>query len=79
MSSMSGNERNGRPKTPTSERKIWLDGETVRLLREHRAAQLKARMQAGPVRRDNDLVFCQHDGTLWKPDYITRRFKKLAA
>lgn len=28
---------------------------------------------------ENDLVFCQDDGTPWKPDYVSRRFKALAA
>jgi integrase len=39
----------GRPKSRAGERKVWLDAETVRLLREHRMAQGKARMKAGPA------------------------------
>jgi hypothetical protein len=35
------------PKTKTGDRLIWLDAETVRILKEHRTAQLKARLMAG--------------------------------
>ena len=58
---------------------IWLDAETVRILKEHRTAQLKARLMAGESWRDNDLIFCQIDGAPYKPDAVTRRFKRLAA
>ncbi len=68
----------GRPKSRAGERLIWLDAETIALLREHRTTQLRARMRAGQAWADNDLVFCQDDGTPWKPDYISRRFKALA-
>ena len=69
----------GRPKSKAGERKIWLDAGTIALLREHRTAQLRARMRAGGAWAEDDLVFCQEDGTPWKPDYISRRFKALAA
>jgi integrase len=67
------------PKTKTGDRLIWLDAETVRILKEHRTAQLKARLMAGESWQDNDLVFCQSDGTPYKPDAVSRRFKRLAA
>ena len=67
------------PKTKTGDRLIWLDAETVRILKEHRTAQLKARLMAGESWQDNDLIFCQGDGTPYKPDAVTRRFKRLAA
>ncbi len=68
----------GRPKSQAGARKIWLDAETVRLLREHRRAQLRVRMQAGSAWQDDDLVFCKDDGTPWKPDAVSRRFKTIA-
>ena len=68
----------GRPKSRAGERKIWLDAETVALLREHRKAQLAARIKAGDAWQDNDLVFCRDDGTPWKPDHVSRRFKVTA-
>jgi len=49
------------------------------LVREHRKAQLRTRMVAGEACQENDLIFCQDDGTPWKPDYVSRRFKALAA
>jgi integrase len=67
------------PKTKTGDRLIWLDAETVRILKEHRKAQLKTRLKAGESWQDNDLIFCQGDGTPIKPDAVTRRFKRLAA
>jgi integrase len=48
------------------------------LLREHRKAQLRRRLQAGEAWKDNDLVFCQDDGRPWNPDHVSKRFKKLA-
>jgi len=69
----------GRPKSGAGERLIGLDEETIRLLREHRTAQLRARIKAGPAGQDDDLVFCQDDGTPWKPEHVSRRFKALAA
>ena len=31
-----------------------------------------ARLKAGKVWEDNDLVFCREDGSPWRPDYVTR-------
>ncbi len=67
------------PKTKAGLRKVFLDAETAELLRARRKAQLRARMMAGGTWQDNDLVFCRDDGTLWNPDYVSRRFKRLAA
>jgi hypothetical protein len=36
-------------------------------------------MAAGPAWQDDDLIFCQADGRPWNPDYVSKRFKKLAA
>jgi integrase len=68
----------GKPKTKPSARKVWLDAETVSLLREHRRAQLAVRLRAGDTWQDNDLVFCKDDGSPWPPDYVYRRFRALA-
>ena len=68
-----------RAKTKKGERPVFLDHETAELLREHRKAQLKLRLQAGEAWQDNDLVFCRDDGRPWNPDHVTKRFKKLAA
>jgi integrase len=68
----------GKPKTRQSARKIWLDSETVRLLREHRKAQLAIRLRAGAAWHDSDLIFCREDGMPYPPDYVYRRFRALA-
>jgi hypothetical protein len=67
------------PKTKTGDRLIWLDAETIRILKEHRAAQLRTRLKAGDRWQDNDLILCKDDGTPFKPDYVTRHFKRLSA
>jgi integrase len=36
-------------------------------------------MAVGEAWQDNDLVFCKDDGTSWKPDHVSRRFKIIAA
>jgi integrase len=64
-------------KSRAGDRLVFLDAETAGLLREHRKAQLAARQRAGQAWQDNDLVFCQPDGTPWKPDHISKRFKRL--
>ena len=46
---------------------IWLDAENVRILREHRRSRLKARLKAGKSWQDNELIFCDDDGTPIKP------------
>lgn len=66
-------------KTKAGKRLVFLDAETAGLLREHRKAQLAARMRAGATWQDHDLVFCQPDGRQWNPDHVNRRFKALAA
>jgi integrase len=68
----------GRPKTRAGERRVYLDAETARLLREHRRAQLAARLRAGEAWQDSDLIFCRFDGTPWRPSYVSRRFAALA-
>jgi integrase len=75
---LGGHVIDGKPKTRTSARKVWLDDETITLLREHRRTQLADRLRAGGAWQDNDLVLCRADGTPWPPDYVSRRFKQLA-
>jgi len=48
----------GRPKSGAGERLIGLDEETIRLLREHRTVQLRARMKAGPARPGRMTTSC---------------------
>jgi integrase len=76
---LGGEVTEGRPKTRGSERRIWLDALTIALLRAHRRAQLAARLRASTAWADNDLIFCRADGSPWPPDYVSRRFRSLAA
>jgi integrase len=69
----------GTPKSKAGERVLWLDAGTVALLREHRAAQLRARMKAGGAWQDSGLIFCRDDGTPLRPDAVSRRFKAIAS
>jgi integrase len=46
------------PKTPKSRRRIGLSSMAQEALRGHRTRQLEERLAAGPVWRDEDLVFC---------------------
>jgi integrase len=69
----------GTPKTKAGVRRVYLDTETAELLRRHRKAQLAARLRAGDEWQDHDLIFCRFDGTPWRPGYVSRRIKVLAA
>jgi integrase len=66
-------------KSRAGDRLVFLDAETAGLLREHRSAQLAARLRGGQAWRDNDLVFSQPDGRPWNPDHVSKHLPKLAA
>jgi hypothetical protein len=57
---------------------VFLDQESADLLREHQKAQLAVRLRAGGAWHENDLLFCQRDGTPWKPDHVSKRLAALA-
>jgi integrase len=50
----------------------------VPLLRSHRARQDAERRRLGPRYHDNDLVFCNPDGTPWPPETFTKQFAQVA-
>jgi integrase len=66
-------------KTAGSHRTLSLDGETVRVLREHRERQKVERALAGDAYSDRDLIFCDELGGLLGPPAVTRRFATLRA
>lgn len=66
------------PKTRAGERTVVLDEESATMLRRHRTAQKRERLQWGEAYVDNDLVFAQEDGGYVRPDYVSRRFKAIA-
>lgn len=75
---LGGKLAESKAKTDAGESKVFLDHDTAALLREHRRAQLAARLRACERWQDNDLVFCKPDGRPWNPDNVTRRFERLA-
>ena len=60
----------GTPKTKAGRRIYGLDPKTVKLLKEHRNEQLKARRKAGESWQDNDMVFCKDNGIPYRPDAV---------
>jgi integrase len=66
-------------KTAGSRRTIALDAATTAALRSHRTRQVAERLKAGTAwRNEHDLVFCQEDGTLLPPNWVTRTFQRTA-
>jgi len=64
-------------KTRNGRRAISLDGETLRVLHEHRAAQeFERRSWGAAYRTDLDLVFCRPNGAPEDPDGVTHRFER---
>jgi integrase len=76
---LGGKIAESRAKTAAGARKVFLDRDTAQLVRQHHDAQVLQALQAEAAWQDNDLIFCQPDGRPWNPDYVTRRFKRLAA
>ena len=67
------------PKTARGRRVVALDPETVRVMRKHRVSQAEERLAMGDAYRDQDLVFCQEDGSPVHPDRFTKIFKNLVS
>jgi integrase len=65
----------GPPKTDSGFRQVPIDDETVAILKAHREAQLVERALYGTDYTDNDLVFCQPDGTMLDPQGISSMFQ----
>jgi integrase len=66
------------PKTEKSRRAVALDPATVDALRAHRKRQLEERMALGPAWQDRGLLFCREDGLELDPDWVSKRFERLA-
>jgi integrase len=78
LSSVGGKVAFSTPKTAKSRRNIPLDAGTLDALRHHRDAQDKERVIWAEIYTDLDLVFCREDGSMLRPDTITRRFHELS-
>ena len=67
-----------KPKTDAGFRSIVIDAGTVTALRAWRVAQLEERLSWGEAWTDTGLVFTREDGSLVRPEWLTRRFGRLA-
>jgi len=70
----------GAPKTASGENRVVdLDGQTIRILLDHRASQDTERAQWGSAWDEHGLVFCHEDGSPLSPEGVTRLFRTLCA
>jgi integrase len=67
------------PKTRAGERSLSLDDETNDGIRRLRVQQARNRLELGAAYEDNDLIWCRPNGSPYPPDYVSRRFRELAA
>jgi integrase len=65
----------GDTKTPKSRRTLALPRKCIEALREHRVRQVKDRMSAGPLWKENDLVFASAVGTPQDDHNVRRQFR----
>ena len=70
----------GATKTSRSRRTVYIDPQTVTVLREHRKRQREERLIAGPAwTATPDLVFRDEAGMLIHPDRFSREFSRVVA
>ena len=67
------------PKTRLSRRAVALSTDAVRVLREHRRAQLEERLRAGGAYVDRDLVFASSIGTALEAGTTARTWLRVLA
>jgi len=58
-------------------RAIELAKGTLNVLRKHRATQNADRLLFGAHYKNDDLIFAREDGTIWKPDTLSKAFEEL--
>jgi integrase len=69
--------KTGDTKTPKSKRSLILPKRAITALRAHKVRQDRERAAAGATWRDNDLVFCYEDGTMYTSDALNWRFSSM--
>lgn len=67
----------GEPKSAAGRRKVILPPLALSVLKEHRVAQLEARLKAGPDWEDSGLVFATAAGRPIHPRSVTRTLKTI--
>ncbi|GHO76259.1 hypothetical protein KSD_40300 [Ktedonobacter sp. SOSP1-85] len=65
------------PKTKRSHRKILLPGFVLKMLEDHKLAQLEHHLKVGDVWQGLDLIVCGLDGGYLNPRYILKMFDRL--
>lgn len=78
ITDVNGRSMASTPKTKRGDRAIYLDGETVVMLRRQRDTQNLERTAWGPAWNEAGLVFTRQDGSPLRPEYVTRHFQALA-
>jgi len=66
----------GDPKSEASTRRVPIDEEGMRLLREHRARQRRERLRLGPASVDSGRVWPRPDGSALRPSWIGDEFER---
>ena len=66
------------PKTARGRRLVALDGETIAVLKAHRARQNAEKLALGAAYQDGGLVFAKEDGSPVHPGHLTVLFQRLA-
>ena len=69
--------KTGDTKTPKSKRSLILPKRAITALRGHKVRQDRERAAAGTAWRENDLVFCHEDGTMYTADALNWRFSRM--
>ncbi len=69
----------GKPKTRAGERVVGLDSGSVEAGKAHRTQRKRERLAAGAAWEDSGRMFTYETGEALHPDWISRRFKQLAA
>jgi site-specific recombinase XerD len=64
------------PKTAKSRRAFKVGQNVMQALRKHRAIQSKDRLAFKGAYQDNNLVFCQRDGSPINPDKLSHDFQE---
>jgi integrase len=69
--------KTGDTKTPKSKRSRILPKRAIAALRAHKVRKDREREAAGATWRENDLVFCHEDGTMYTSDALNWRFSSM--
>jgi integrase len=69
----------GRPKSRAGERVVGLDKGSVAVVKTHRILRKRERLAAGGAWADSGRMFTDELGEPLHPDYVSRRFRELAA